>query len=67
MPRTTSTAKEADYDGVAVVEVLKAAGVKFGQEMRGKALANYLVVEAADGYRAVFALARTRPGVERAR
>jgi DMSO/TMAO reductase YedYZ molybdopterin-dependent catalytic subunit len=48
--------KEADYDGVALVDVLKAAGVKFGQDMRGKALANYLVVEAADGYRAVYAL-----------
>ncbi len=48
--------KEADYEGVALVDVLKAAGVKFGQDLRGKALANYLVVEAADGYRAVYAL-----------
>ncbi len=48
--------KEADYDGVALVDVLKSAGVKFGSDLRGKALANYLVVEAADGYRAVYAL-----------
>jgi DMSO/TMAO reductase YedYZ molybdopterin-dependent catalytic subunit len=53
--------KEADYDGVALVDVLKAAGVKFGQDMRGKALANYLVVEAADGYRAVYALPELDP------
>ena len=61
LPRQTVHAKdhegkEADYDGVAMVDVLKAAGVKFGQDMRGKALALYLVVEASDGYRAVFAL-----------
>jgi DMSO/TMAO reductase YedYZ molybdopterin-dependent catalytic subunit len=53
--------KEADYEGVALVEVLKSAGVKFGQDMRGKALANYLVVEASDGYRAVFALPELDP------
>ncbi len=61
LPRQTVHAKdhdgkEADYDGVALVELLKAAGVKLGQDLRGKALASYLVVEATDGYRAVFAL-----------
>jgi DMSO/TMAO reductase YedYZ molybdopterin-dependent catalytic subunit len=53
--------KEADYEGVALVEVLKSAGVKFGQDLRGKALASYLVVEAADQYRAVFALPELDP------
>jgi hypothetical protein len=53
--------KDATYEGVALVEVLKSAGVKFGQDMRGKALANYLVVEASDGYRAVFALPELDP------
>ncbi len=48
--------KEADYEGVAVSDVLKAAGVKLGTDLRGKALASYLVVEASDNYRAVFAL-----------
>lgn len=37
-------------------EVLKLAGVKFGKQMRGKSLALFLVAEAADNYRAVFAL-----------
>jgi len=37
--------------------VLKLVGAKFGAELRGPALANYLLVEAADNYRAVFALA----------
>jgi hypothetical protein len=37
------------------------AGVEFGEHLRGKALANYLSVEAADGYRAVFALPELDP------
>lgn len=53
--------KEMAYEGVPVVEVLMAAGVKFGHDLRGPALANYLVVEAADGYRAVFALPELDP------
>jgi DMSO/TMAO reductase YedYZ molybdopterin-dependent catalytic subunit len=53
--------KEAVYAGVPVVEVLQAAGVKFGHDLRGPALASYLVVEAADGYRAVFALPELDP------
>ncbi len=53
--------KEVGFEGVPLVEVLKTAGVKFGQDLRGPALANYLVVEAADGYRAVFALPELDP------
>ena len=53
--------KEAEFEGVPLVAVLKAAGVKFGSDLRGPALANYLVVEAADGYRAVFSLPEIDP------
>ncbi len=53
--------KDADYEGVALVAVLEAAGVKFGKDLRGPALATYLVVEAADDYRAVFALPELDP------
>jgi DMSO/TMAO reductase YedYZ molybdopterin-dependent catalytic subunit len=53
--------KEGDFAGVALVDVLKAAGVKFGNDLRGTALASYLIVEAADGYRAVFALPEIDP------
>ena len=42
-------------------EVLKSAGVKFGKELSGKALANYLLVESADRYRVVFALPELDP------
>jgi DMSO/TMAO reductase YedYZ molybdopterin-dependent catalytic subunit len=66
LPRQTVRAKdhdgkEGEFAGVPLVEVLKAAGVKFGQDLRGPALASYLVVEAADGYRAVFALPELDP------
>jgi DMSO/TMAO reductase YedYZ molybdopterin-dependent catalytic subunit len=66
MPRHTVRVKDhdgrmAEYQGVPLVEVLKAAGLKFGQDLRGPALALYLVVEASDGYRAVFALPELDP------
>jgi DMSO/TMAO reductase YedYZ molybdopterin-dependent catalytic subunit len=66
MPRVTVTAKahdgkESRYDGVAVIEILRKAGLPLGKELRGKAMALYLVVEAADGYRAVFALPEIDP------
>jgi len=48
--------KESSFEGVALSAVLKLAGVKLGEELRGKNLALYLVVDAADGYRVVFAL-----------
>jgi DMSO/TMAO reductase YedYZ molybdopterin-dependent catalytic subunit len=65
-PRRTVRAKdhegkEADFEGVPLVELLRSSGVKFGQDLRGPALATYLVVEAADGYRAVFALPELDP------
>lgn len=52
---------ESKFEGVALIDVLRLAGVKFGDGLRGKSLALYLVVEAADGYRAVFALPELDP------
>jgi DMSO/TMAO reductase YedYZ molybdopterin-dependent catalytic subunit len=52
---------EATFEGVALVDVLQLAGVKFGEGLKGKNLALYLVVEAADDYRAVFALPELDP------
>ncbi len=62
LPRQTVRAKghdgvESNYDGVSLVELLSRAGVPTGKDLRGKAMALYAVVEAADDYRAVFALA----------
>src|SRR6266481_2673003 len=53
--------KEYKYDGVAVIEILQKAGLKFGDALRGKVLATYLLVEAADGYQAVYALPEFDP------
>lgn len=48
--------KESKFEGVRLGDILQKAGVKSGKDLRGKALAAYLLVEAADGYQAVFAL-----------
>ena len=53
---TDELGKESLFEGVLVAEILKSAGVKFGKELCGKKLADYLLVETADGYRVVFAL-----------
>jgi DMSO/TMAO reductase YedYZ molybdopterin-dependent catalytic subunit len=58
---TDSKGRESEFEGVPLVELLRAAGVKFGGDLRGAALATYLVVEASDGYRAVFALPELDP------
>jgi len=50
------------FEGVALKSVLEKAGVEFGQSMRGKRLASCVLVEAADGYRAVIALPEIDPG-----
>ena len=42
-------------------QVLQQAGFQFGDSMRGKALAQYVLITAADGYRAVFALPELDP------
>lgn len=67
LPRHTERAKdhdgvEASFAGVALVEVLRLAGVTLGEQLRGKALTTYLLVKAADGYQVVFALPELDPG-----
>jgi DMSO/TMAO reductase YedYZ molybdopterin-dependent catalytic subunit len=66
LPRKAVSAKDhegkvGEFEGVPLVEVLRAAGVKLGVDLRGPALSAYLVVEAADGYRAVFAMPELDP------
>lgn len=61
LPRRTLHAKahdgtDATFAGIELSDILKLAGVKFGEQLRGKDLALFLVVGAADGYHAVFAL-----------
>ena len=62
MPRETVSVQEEDgnkvqYEGVPLREVLARAGAPLGKELRGKALAAYVLAKAHDGYQVVFALA----------
>jgi DMSO/TMAO reductase YedYZ molybdopterin-dependent catalytic subunit len=52
--------KAVVYQGVALAEVLRAGGLSFDKHPRERAAA-YLLVEGADGYRAVVALAEVDP------
>jgi hypothetical protein len=52
------------YDGVPLADLLKLAGTPQGDQLRGAAMATYVLIEAADGYRAVFSLAELDPGVQ---
>jgi len=66
MPRTSAEITEQDgakstYEGVALQEILKKAGVSFGRQMRGKALAGYVLAEASDGYAVAFSLGELDP------
>jgi len=62
MPRKTlkvdnaHSKKKEVYEGVLVEDLLKKAGVPQGEALRGQAMASYVLVEAADNYRVVFAL-----------
>ncbi len=53
---------EAVWSGVPLIDLLRSAGAPTGDALRGLALALYVRVTAADGYRAVFALAELDPG-----
>ena len=59
--RTTNNGMETVYEGVRLHEVLKKAGVPLGSELRGKALASYVLAEAQDGYQVVFSLGELDP------
>lgn len=66
MPRQSVRARdykgvESTWEGVAMIDLLRRAGARVDDRLRGGALVDYLVVDAADGYRAVFALAELDP------
>src|SRR5262245_61329624 len=66
MPRKKVEVKAEDgtvnaYEGVLVGELLKRAGVPLGSELRGNAVASYVVASASDGYQALFAIAEVDP------
>jgi DMSO/TMAO reductase YedYZ molybdopterin-dependent catalytic subunit len=63
MPRKTlrvdnpHSKKTEVYEGVLVEDLLQKAGVPQGEQLRGPAMATYVLAEAADNYRVVFSLA----------
>ena len=61
--KVTTHASETSttFEGVTLKTVLEKGGVEFGHSMRGKRLASCLLVEAADGYRAIIALPEIDP------
>jgi|SRR5215813_8026638 len=64
LPRRSIKAKDHDgkeglFEGIEVGEILKLAGVKSGEALRGKEMTLFVVVDAADGYRALLALPET--------
>jgi hypothetical protein len=66
MPRTRVEIKDENgqavkYEGVLVGELLKRAGATLGPEIRGSAVATYVVASASDGYQVVFSLAELDP------
>jgi hypothetical protein len=65
MPRATVETRNdglaVRYEGVWLHEILKKAGLPAGTELRGKALATYVLAEARDGYQVLFSLAELDP------
>lgn len=55
------------WEGVALIEVLRAAGAPVGDKLRGANLMLYVRIGATDGYQVVYALAELDPGVRDAR
>jgi DMSO/TMAO reductase YedYZ molybdopterin-dependent catalytic subunit len=49
------------YDGVPVVELLQRAGAFLGKQLKGLSMRHFVIVEASDGYQAVFALPEFDP------
>ena len=49
------------YSGVRLSDLLVKIGAPLGSELRGKALANYIVATGSDGYKAVLALGEVDP------
>jgi len=55
------TNADEEYSGVRLSVLLAKIGAPMGGELRGKALANYVVATGSDGYKAVLALGEVDP------
>jgi DMSO/TMAO reductase YedYZ molybdopterin-dependent catalytic subunit len=59
---TDHSGAEATFEGSPLVEILRLAGVKLGEQLRGQEMTTYVLVKAADNYQVVFAVAEFDPG-----
>jgi DMSO/TMAO reductase YedYZ molybdopterin-dependent catalytic subunit len=53
------------YEGVALTDLLQSVGAPSGKALRGPAMADVVVAQGADGYRAALALAETDAGMRK--
>jgi hypothetical protein len=51
----------AQFEGVSLASLLSSANIQLGDKLRGPRMTEALLVEAADGYKVVFALAEIDP------
>lgn len=65
LPRTSVTISDhgvsATFEGTELANILSIAGVPAGEKLRGKELTHYVMIHAADGYNALFALPELDP------
>lgn len=65
LPRIKATVEvhgvSAEYEGASLVDVLKSAGVGFGNELKGRRAGTFAVLEATDGYQIVLSLLEFDP------
>ncbi len=66
MPHETITIEEEDggkttYQGVPLQAILAKAGIPIGKNLRGKALASYVLATAKDGYQMIFSMGELDP------
>jgi len=65
LPHVTVNTKDHDtpaqFEGVPISQLLSAAGIPLGEALRGPALTQTVLVQAADDYKVVFALAEFDP------
>jgi hypothetical protein len=69
LPRTTLHVtnphenKSETYEGVLLEQLLQKAGAPHGDQLRGKLMTSFVIAEAEDGYKVVFALAELDSGI----
>lgn len=66
LPRRTVALKDhagitVTYEGIPLVEITRLARVPYGEDLKGKDMATYVVVKGSDKFRAIFALPELDP------